>query len=126
MKIPGFIILFLYCNIFIACNDSYEKKLIGKYRIAGYSPDTIQIQEVVSLDLLRDRAFLFIFKKDSISGKWEAGDDGDRTWIRFRFNGGRTSDAQVVGKDLETISVWNPGDFLLPQLTKLDLNRMRN
>jgi hypothetical protein len=49
-------------------------------------------------------------------GKWEAGDNGDRTWITFYYKAEMSSDGDI-GNGF--IDIWNPQDFNCPQLKKI-------
>src|SRR5690242_8645399 len=92
----NFILPLLLCIILFACSNSYENKIVGKYRIADYFPESFEGDSTLTLDLLEDKSFLLNSKEYNSRGKWKAGDDGDRTWLRFSFDNGNTSDAQVV------------------------------
>ena len=120
------ILIVLFPCLLFSCRNSYEDKLVGKYRIADFSPDSLQDKSSFTLDLLKDNSFILNFRQTKLQGKWHAGDDGDRTWLRFFFTNGSTSDAQVGGDNYEIIMIWNPRDLLLPQLQKLTLNRVKN
>jgi hypothetical protein len=64
------------------------------------------------LILKSDNSFQMIFKQTNIDGKWKAGEDGDRTWIKFYFDS-KESDGTLGGDSLNIIEIWNPKDFKL-------------
>jgi hypothetical protein len=120
------ILLLLFFSLFYSCRNSYEDKIVGKYRISQSFGDSLQGGSSFTLDLLGNKSFVVKFEDQKSQGKWKAADDGDRTWVRFSFDNGSISDAQVGGPNLDTIDIWNPRDFMLPQLKSLSLYRVFN
>lgn len=95
----------LLCFIY-GCTNNYEKQAVGYYEVANYERiDTVRTSKLdlpSSLTLIDDKTFFLVFKGSISKGKWKAGDDGDRTWVSFYYNGKMRSDVDV-GKDIINI-----------------------
>jgi hypothetical protein len=111
--------------LFYGCTNQYEKQAAGYYEVGSYeridSLSTNKIDLPASLTPNDDKTFLLVFKDSTSKGKWKAGDDGDRTWISFYYNGEMRSDGDM-GNGL--INIWNPSDFNCPELKTLVFKRV--
>lgn len=116
-------ILLVFTN---GCMNKYEKAAPGVYDVTEFRLlDTLSAAHTLDrpkMILNNNKTFLFTNSNKQIKGKWEAGDDGDRTWIRFSFDS-IISDAVIVGNSLEIIELWNPQDFGYPLYKSLSFTR---
>jgi len=119
------IVALLFLFSFWNCTNEYEKQATGYYEVGSYerkdSSGVEKIELPSSLTLNDDKTFLLVFSDSTSKGKWKAGDDGDRTWISFYYNGEMRSDGDI-GNGL--INIWNPQDFNCPQLKTLVFKKM--
>ncbi|MCS3801620.1 hypothetical protein [Niastella sp. OAS944] len=111
----------------LSCKNKYEKAVTGNYEVYEYkNKDTASASPLLvgsKLTLNEDNTFLFVIDKKQLNGKWNAGDDGDRTWIRFEFNS-ITSDGVIGGDSFNIIEIVNPQDFGCPSLESLSYKRL--
>ncbi len=66
-----------------SCLNDYEKKLVGEYEVKDCEVvnDDSKNENVPKLLLKNDKKFLIIDGKNKLEGNWEAGDNGDLTYI---------------------------------------------
>jgi hypothetical protein len=90
MKIKACIIVCSIILFFGSCINKVERDLIGSYhvyKIGSNGTDTILLNDSVQLELLNNSKFVFNANKIKITGRWEAGDNGNFAWIKFKING---------------------------------------
>ena len=116
--------IFLILTI-LSCTNQYVSRIAGKYVINDYESDKPGlIIDSPTLELFVDESFLFVFQdKKRITGTWRAGDDGDRIWIDFHFNGILTS-GNIGGGNYNLIYLNNPKDFGEHLFKKLSLKKI--
>ena len=109
----------------ISCSENeYEKAVKGNYKVFEYEPmDSMDKSDIPLLSLFSNKEFVLKFKETKITGKWDAFDNGDHTYIKFHF-GSYDSDATVEGKSLNIIHIYNPVHFECPKLNNFSFIRI--
>ncbi len=113
MKNNFSILVFTLLSLLYGCQNQFEQQAIGDYKIESYEKidsSNTSLIDFPQLKLNKNKTLLIAYKSKLLKGNWEAGDNGDRTWIEFYFNG-ISSDADM-GNGL--INIWNPSDFFCP------------
>ncbi len=114
--------LFFLVPIFIwGCNNQYENKIIGDYAPKKIIPDSV-IDNSIYLKLKGNRSYELHAYGKKHDGTWNAGDNGDRTWIEF--NDSVNSQGQILGREFNVIRILNPGTFCCPGVDSLYFERV--
>jgi hypothetical protein len=105
------------------CENNYEKVIIGEYEInVGQRLKQGDLSRFV---LNKDLTFVVEFEGKEMKGNWEAGDNGDWTWIKFLFDNGTQVDGRILGQDYEIIMIYNPSYFYYPISESLLFKRIK-
>ncbi|MBP6392393.1 MAG: hypothetical protein KA352_15985 [Flavobacteriales bacterium] len=107
--------------VLCSCRNRYEEQLVGVYSVAAMKLDSGATGYDVKLSLSNSRLFELNVNGKLSSGSWEAGDDGDHTWIEFI--GSTQAQGFVGGPKLELIDLLIPSSFCCPGVTELILAR---
>jgi hypothetical protein len=128
IKITNYKLIILITVLLLSsysCLNQYEKDAVGYYEVGSYErKDTLNTGKIdlpYSLILNDDKTFLLVFKDSIWKGKWQGGDNGDMTWIRFYWKDGSMSDGDM-GNGL--VQIWNPRNFNCPELKTLVFKRV--
>jgi hypothetical protein len=109
------------------CNNSYENSLIGEYYLSDfriYDTTTVQTDlNKIRMKLSNDKTFLVRYDNKEIQGKWEAGDNGDMSWIEFKTDSSSSS-GRIYGEDYNQIGIWDPSIFELRGFKSLEFKRL--
>ena len=125
MKNRSIVIISTLLNIsFFSCKNKYEIKLVGIYAIDSCEGVSLKKVDASSLQLYSNKVFKITYSKHKkVYGHWEAGDDGDRTWVNFKFKKYET-DGVVGGDSLNFIDISNSGVFRYPNLKCLTYKKL--
>jgi hypothetical protein len=122
-SVIGTVAILLYGATITGCQNKYEDQLVGIYMDvpeAKWNDLTVHLGTVV-LALEEDGTYHLRAHGTETQGTWEAGDNGDWTWIDF--HGTKDSQGRVLGEHLETIDIQIPAVFCCPEMTALRLKR---
>ena len=118
-----FVIYVLF--FFVSCSNQYEENLVGEYKALNYERiDTLIRQEIdtSTLKLYRKNKFSLCFTNKTVNGSWEAGDNGDFTWIRFNYKGKELTEGRV-GDSI--IIITTPTNFFNPGFKRMTFRRIQ-
>ncbi len=114
----------LTASTITGCHNKYEQQLVGLYVLESDWPElTVREGKSVVLTLEADGTYAVVAHGTRTIGTWEAGDNGDWTWIDF--HGTKDAQGRVLGEKLEYIEVLIPEVFCCPEMKTLMLKRNR-
>lgn len=122
-SVLGTVAVLLFGMTITSCQNKCEEQLVGTYidvPEAGWNDLTMHPGTVV-LALEEDGKYHLGAHGTVTQGTWEAGDNGDWTWIDF--HGTKDAQARVLGEHLEFIEVMVPAVFCCPERNTLRLKR---
>lgn len=94
--------------VFASCKNKYERDLVGKYEATVANGLNIGNKKwTIFLELTMKKKFALNFDTTNISGSWEAGDNGDFTWLNLK-SPDKIIECRVTGKKSDEIEVLIP------------------
>src|SRR5580692_6033290 len=103
-------LLLISCIVILyGCKNKYERQVVGNY-ILSNDTSNIKVSKKLQLKLMDNMEFDLSGSNLKIAGKWEAGDDGDMTWLNLIFKN-IISQCHIVGQQDEYIIIENPTDI---------------